>query len=103
MENYVSTDDNLRHQAREIAKARRNFRIHAIITVLLCFFFVLVYLLTDRGGFFWPIFSIAGVGIGLLAHWLAFFRIVHGKTLEEETEIEYQRLKKKSNKNIVME
>ncbi len=47
-------------------KKRRDFRGHVLVFVLVNTFLVAIWTVTDGHGFFWPIFPIAGWGIGLV-------------------------------------
>ena len=67
----ASTDD-LREQARKRLKKKRDFRTHVVMYVLVNAMLVVIWAVTDSG-FFWPIFPIAGWGIGLVADaWATF-------------------------------
>ena len=62
------TDDADREQAlRDKAvrqlKKERDFRGHLLVYILVNTFLVVIWLLTDPHGFFWPVFPIAGWGI----------------------------------------
>jgi len=72
----VGTENGLREQALERVKKRRDFWPHLLVYVMVNTLTVVVWLLTDSGGFFWPVFLIAGWGIGLVMHaWDAFIRL----------------------------
>jgi 2TM domain len=73
MTGYV--EEGLREQARERVKKRREFWPHLLVYVMVNAFVVVVWFMTDGGGFFWPIFLMVAWGIGLVMHaWDAFFR-----------------------------
>ena len=66
-----------RDEAREAAvkrvKAKRDFKTHAVAYVLVNTMFVLIWALSGRG-YFWPIWIIAGWGIGLAMNaWAVYF------------------------------
>jgi len=47
-------------------KEQRDFRSHLLVYILVNTFLVVIWLLTDPHGFFWPVFPIAGWGIGVV-------------------------------------
>ncbi len=86
----VNTTESLRKQALERVKKRRDFWPHLLVYVMVNALLVVVWAMTGSGGFFWPIFPIAGWGIGVVMHaWDAFFRT--GIT-EEDIDREVARL-----------
>jgi len=60
-------DDALRADAVTRLKKKRDFATHALIYLLVNSFLVVIWAVTS-GDFFWPIFPIAGWGIGLAAN-----------------------------------
>jgi 2TM domain len=60
-------DDVLREQAINRIKKKRDFATHVVVYVLVNSFLVVIWAVTS-GDFFWPIFPIAGWGIGLAAN-----------------------------------
>ena len=86
----VNADESLRKQALERVGKRRDFWPHLLVYVMVNALLVVVWSMTGSGGFFWPIFPIAGWGIGIVMHaWDAFFRT--GIT-EEDIDREVARL-----------
>jgi len=63
----ASPDDTLRAEAVSRLKKKRDFATHALIYLLVNSFLVVIWAVTS-GDFFWPIFPIAGWGIGLAAN-----------------------------------
>ena len=62
----------LRDKAVRQLKKKRDFRGHLLVYILVNTFLVVIWLLTDPGGFFWPMFPIAGWGIGVIMNaWMA--------------------------------
>lgn len=66
MESGASIEPDLREQARQSLKKKRDFRTHLVMFVLVNAFLVGVWAVTGAD-FFWPIFVIGGWGIGLVA------------------------------------
>jgi hypothetical protein len=56
-------------------KKRRDFRGHLLVYVLVNVFVVVIWAVTDIHGFFWPVFLIAGWGIGVVMNaWDVYWR-----------------------------
>ena len=74
---WSTTDDQaLRERAVKRLKKQRDFRIHLLMYVLINGLLVVIWAMTGAG-FFWPIFPIAGWGIGVVANaWDAYGRDV---------------------------
>ncbi len=69
MEAAGQTDQDLRDQAVERLKKKRDFKAHVLIYVLVNAFLVVIWAVTrDSGDIFWPIFPLVGWGIGLAAN-----------------------------------
>ncbi|HXZ77499.1 MAG TPA: 2TM domain-containing protein [Streptosporangiaceae bacterium] len=75
-----------RDQAVTQLKKRRDFHAHLLVYVLVNAFFVVIWAVIGVHMFFWPIFPIAGWGIGLVMNaWDVYWR--HPIT---ETDIEHE-------------
>jgi hypothetical protein len=82
----------LRDKAVRQLKKQRDFRSHLLVYILVNTFLVVIWLLTDPHGFFWPVFPIAGWGIGVIMN----ARDVYGRQQITEDDIhrEMDRLSK---------
>ena len=93
----MMTDDADREQvlhdkAIRQLKKQRDFRSHLLVYILINTFFVAIWLLTDPNGFFWPMFPIAGWGIGVIMNaWDVYGR---QEITEEDVHREMDRLSK---------
>jgi len=68
------TESDLREEAIRSLRRKRDFRSHVIAYVLVNSLLVVIWLETGAG-FFWPIFPIAGWGIGVAFNaWDAYGR-----------------------------
>ena len=67
MEGAGHTEDELRDQAVQRLKKKRDFGTHLFIYVAINAMLVVIWAVTDSG-FFWPIFPIVGWGIGVAAN-----------------------------------
>jgi uncharacterized ion transporter superfamily protein YfcC len=68
--------ESLRERAVKRLKKKSDFRVHLMIYLTVNTFLVMVWAVTGAG-FFWPVFPIAGWGIGVIANaWDAFARDV---------------------------
>jgi hypothetical protein len=80
----------LRDRAIKRLKKRRDFSAHVLVYVLVNAFVVTIWALTDPHGFFWPIFPLAGWGIGVVMNaWDVFH---NGEFDEEQIRREMDRL-----------
>jgi fatty acid desaturase len=69
-----------RARAMERLKARRRFTRHAAVYGLVIAAFVVIWLLTNRGGYFWPVWPALVWGVALAVHaWMAFGRTPIGE------------------------
>ena len=66
-EQTTSSPESLRDQAVRRLGKKRDFHIHVLIYLLVNSFLVVVWAMSGAG-YFWPIFPIAGWGIGVLAN-----------------------------------
>ena len=91
------TDDADREQvlhdkAVRRLKKQRDFRSHLLVYILVNTFLVVIWLLTDPHGFFWPVFLIAGWGIGVIMNaWDVYGR---QEITEDDIQREIHRLSK---------
>jgi 2TM domain len=69
MEGLPASEQSLRDQAEKRLKARRDFKTHLVMYVLVNAMLVVIWAITsDEGDLFWPIFPILGWGIGVAAN-----------------------------------
>jgi hypothetical protein len=68
MESGVQTEDELREQALQRLKKKRDFRSHLFIYFAVNAMLVAIWAITGTGNFFWPIFPIVGWGVGVAAN-----------------------------------
>ena len=81
-------------ELHERARKRVEFRSHLIVyTVIISTLWMIWFLI--GGSYIWPIWPMAGWGVGLLLHYLFEYRT--SRFLSEEEE--YQKLKKKIEQN----
>jgi 2TM domain len=63
------SEQELRNQAVERLKKKRDFKTHVLIYVLVNAFLIVIWAVTSGGDtLFWPIFPILGWGVGLAAN-----------------------------------
>ena len=88
-----TSETELRQEALRRIKKRHDFHGHLLVYVLVNTLVVVVWAVTNRGGFFYPVFLIAGWGIGLVMNaWDAYF----GGTVDESRiERETRRLRRR--------
>jgi 2TM domain-containing protein len=85
-------EDVLRERAIKSLKRRRDFAGHILVYTLVNTFLVVIWVLTDGHGFFWPIFPIVGWGIGVVMN---AWDVWHGDFTEEQIAHEIQRLQQR--------
>lgn len=67
-----TADDKLRVRAERRVKSQADLRGHLLIYVLVNAFLVMIWFVTGPA-FFWPVFPLAGWGIGVVMHaWDAY-------------------------------
>jgi hypothetical protein len=83
-----------RDRAMQQLKKRHDFRGHVLVYVLINAFLVVIWALTGRHGFFWPVFVIGIWGIGLVMNaWDVYWR---PQITEEDIQREIEREEKRS-------
>ena len=88
--NESTRDEVLRDRAIKRLKKRRDFFAHLLVYVLVNAFVVAIWALTNPDGFFWPIFLLAGWGIGVVMNaWDVF---LNDEFDEEKIRREMERL-----------
>ena len=85
--------DTREQAARDTAvahlKKRRDFFGHLLVYVLVNAFVVVIWAVTGAHGFFWPVFLIAGWGIGVVMNaWDVFWR---PQITEQDIQREFER------------
>ena len=88
--NESTRNEVLRDRAIKRLKKRRDFSAHLLVYVLVNAFVVAIWALTNPDGFFWPIFPMAGWGIGVVMNaWDVF---LNDEFDEEQIRREMERL-----------
>jgi hypothetical protein len=72
----IDTREQAPHdRAVQRLKKRRDFHAHLLVYALVNGFVVVIWAITGSDGFFWPVFFIAGWGIGLVMNaWDVYWR-----------------------------
>lgn len=84
--------ESLREQAYQRVKKRRDFWPHLLVYLMVNAFVVVIWAMTDQGGFFWPVFLMVAWGIGVAMHaWDAFLGT---QITEEDVDREVARLQR---------
>ena len=96
-ETSVERRDPLRERAIESLKKKAEFRVHLLAYVLVNAFLVAIWAATGRE-FFWPLFPIAGWGIGLAFHAWDAYRAQ--APTEERIRREMDRLRARSETDV---
>lgn len=88
----TSRETVLRERAVKRLKKRRDFYGHLLVYTLVNTFLVVIWAVTDSGGFFWPIFPIVGWGIGVIMNAWDVYRV--NDFSEEQIQHEMERLQR---------
>src|SRR5207342_3613894 len=83
-------EGDLRVRALARLKKKADFRVHVLIYLLVNTMLVVIWAMTGAG-FFWPVFVIAGWGIGVVAN--AVDAYVSDEPTEEQVVTEMERLR----------
>jgi len=78
--------------AKRRVYARFAFNLHLAIAVSIVCVLVFIYMLTDRGGYFWPIWPMLGLGISLVIHGVVN-KLANSSEMEDKIAMEYEQLK----------
>ena len=84
-------DKKLMRLARRRVHARFAFRLHSAITAVVSIFLVIIYLLAG-GGYFWPVWPLLSMGLGVAVHGLVY-KIIVGSNMSDKIALEYEQLK----------
>jgi fatty acid desaturase len=88
-----SPDAGIREEARRRLKAKNDFKIFfavAIVVILICL--AVWYLTSGFGSYFWPIWPILGLGIGLVFAGLDAYGITRKYITEADIDNEVRRM-----------
>jgi hypothetical protein len=89
----IQPDSDVRDQAISRLKKRRELGAHVLTYLLINGFLVVVWAVTSRDVIFWPMFPMAGWGIGLVLHAWDVYR--NDEFREDEIQREIARLQKR--------
>ena len=88
-----SPDAGVREEARRRLKAKNDYKIFlavAVVVILICL--VVWYLTSGFGSYFWPIWPILGLGIGLVFAGLDAYGITRKYISETDVDAEVRRM-----------
>ncbi len=68
MEAAGRSEAEIREQALQSLKKKRDFRTHLVLYLVVNACLVGIWAITSPGRFFWPVFVIVGWGIGVVAN-----------------------------------
>ena len=86
------TDEELMKLARKRVKAKQGFRIHLSAYILVSILLLVIFFCTSTS-YFWPVWPLAGWGIGIVFHALAVFTNVFHADNQGKVMKEYEKLK----------
>jgi hypothetical protein len=78
-------EQHRREAAIQRLKTKREFWTHAFVYVAVNGLLIVVWAMSSGGGYFWPVWPIAGWGIGLAVHaWETFRRPISEDDIRRE-------------------
>jgi fatty acid desaturase len=88
-----SPDAGVREEARRRLKAKNDFKIFAAVAVVVILIVLVVWFVTSGpGSYFWPIWPIIGLSIGLLFSGLDAYGITRRYITESDIDAEVRRM-----------
>ena len=88
----ASADGELMKLAKRRVHARFAFRLHCAIALVISALVMMIYLLTDPGGYFWPVWPMLSLGFSAVIHGV-IYKIINGEDMEYKIAREYERLR----------
>ncbi|MCL2204111.1 MAG: 2TM domain-containing protein [Defluviitaleaceae bacterium] len=88
----ASADDELLKLAKRRVYARFAYKLHCSIVLVLSCFLTVIYILTDPGGYFWPMWPMLAFGLSIVIHRVVY-KVVSGHDMENKIAQEYELLK----------
>jgi fatty acid desaturase len=88
----MDTPDDLRNAARKRLKAKADFRNYLFVWLGVTLIVTTVWALTSWGGYFWPAWVIAGMGIGAFFQALSIYGPGQGYISESAVDAEVRRM-----------
>jgi len=88
----LDAEHELMKLAKRRAYARFAFKLHSSIALMLSVLIVVIYMLTNMGGYFWPIWPVFGHGVSVAIHWVVY-KMVNGDDMNDRISVEYEKLK----------
>jgi len=96
MKNIPSSDAELLRLAKKRVWLKRTLLWHFLAYALVNMLLLAIYYLTTPGGYFWPVWSMAGWGLGLIAHAVTVYSLLMAHKSQDSVSREYDRLKRES-------
>ena len=94
------TNDKLLKLAKRRVLLKKTIKWHTIIYLIVNIFLCAIYCLTTSNGYFWPMWSIIGWGVGLILHVVVVgFVLSSTRDKRDLVEKEYQMLQKNFERN----
>ena len=94
------TNDELLKLAKRRVLLKKSIKWHALIYLIINVFLCAIYYVTTPGGYFWPMWSIIGWGVGLIMHAIVVGVLLSSTNSKEDAvDKEYQRLQKDADQN----
>ena len=88
----MDADKELMKLAKRRVHARFGFKLHCLIALILSALVIVIYLLADRGGYFWPVWPMLSLGFSVAIHGVVY-KIINGESMEYKISREYEKLK----------
>ena len=98
------SNDKINEEIMKLAKKRvilkKSLLIHLMIYIIINALLLAIYFLTTPGGYFWPIWSISGWGVGLIIHGIVVMYLLSNTSgAQDSTTKEYEQLMQQQKKD----
>jgi len=87
------SDEELMKLAKRRVQARFALVLHGSIVLMLSVLLIMIYFVTDPGGYFWPVWPISSFIFSIVIHAIVYKMTNGDDTMRDQISREYERLK----------
>jgi len=92
-------DADILRLAKKRVWLKRTLLWHFIAYTIVNALLLLIYEITTPIGYFWPVWSMAGWGLGLVIHVIVIYFLLNNGRSQDSVNREYERLKNEQDKH----